>query len=65
MVMSERMFVIVGTFLFGYCLGCYLFEIFKYKNKKHEINEFLSSYNKKYGMQYGFSGKKTRQNKNQ
>ena len=46
MVMSERMFVIVGTFLFGYCLGYYSFEIFKYKNKKHEINEFFSSYNK-------------------
>ena len=65
MVMSERMFVIVGAFLFGYCLGYYSFEIFKYKNKKHEINEFFSSYNKKYGMQYGFFGEKTRQNKNQ
>ena len=65
MVMSERMFVIVGTFLFGYCLGYYSFEIFKYKNKKHEINEFFSSYNKKYGTQYGFFGERTRQNKNQ
>ena len=46
MVMSERMFVIVGAFLFGYCLGYYSFEVFKYKNKKHEINEFFSSYKK-------------------
>ena len=65
MVMSERMFVIVGAFLFRYCLGYYSFEIFKYKNKKHEINEVSSSYNKKYGMQYGFFREKTRQNKNQ
>ena len=65
MVMSERMFVIVGAFLFRYCLGYYSFEIFKYKNKKHETNEVSSSYNKKYGMQYGFFGGKTRQNKNQ
>ena len=65
MVMSERMFVIVGAFLFGYCLGYYSFEIFKLKNKKHEINEFFSSYNQKYGVQYGFFGKKTRQNMNQ
>ena len=35
MVMSERMSVIVGAFLFGHCLGYYSFEIFKYENKKH------------------------------
>ena len=29
MAMSERMFVIVGTFLFGYCLDYDSFEIFK------------------------------------
>ena len=40
MVMSERMFAIVGAFLFWYCLGYYSFEIFKYKNKKHEMNFF-------------------------
>ena len=65
MVMSERMIVIVGAFLFRYCLGYYSFETFKYKNKKHEINEVSSSYNKKYGMQYEFFGEKARQNKNQ
>ena len=28
-------------FFFGYCLGYYSFEIFKYKTKKHKINEFF------------------------
>ena len=65
MVMSERMFAIVGAFLFWYCLGYYSFEIFKYKNKKHEINELFSSYNKKYDVQYGSFDEKTRRNKNQ
>ena len=64
MVMSERMFVIVGAFLFGYSLGYYSFEIFKYENKKHEINDFFSSYNKKYGVQCGSFDEKTRRNKN-
>ena len=32
MIMSERMFIIVGTFLFGYCLGYYSFEFMKSKN---------------------------------
>ena len=63
-VISEKMFVIVAAFLFGYCLGYYSFEIFKYKNKKHKINEFFSSYNKKYGVQYGSFDEKTRGNKN-
>ena len=64
MVMSERMFVI-GAFLFGFCPRYYPFEIFKYKNKKHEINEFFSSCNKKYCVQYGYFDEKNRQNKNQ
>ena len=34
------------SFLFGYRLGYHSFEIFKYKNKKHEINEYFSSYNR-------------------
>ena len=44
--------VIIGAFLFGYCLGYHSFEVFKYKNKKHETNEFFSNYNKKYDTQY-------------
>ena len=29
MVMSEKMFVVVGAFVFGYSMGYYSFEIFK------------------------------------
>ena len=65
MGMSETMFIIVDAFLFGYCLGYYSFKIFKYKNKKNEINDFFSSYNKKYGVRYGSFDEKTRHNKNQ
>ena len=49
--MTERMFIIIGAFLFGYCIGYYPFDIFKYKNRKYEIDDFFSSYNKKHGMQ--------------
>ena len=45
------MFIIIGAFLFGYCIGYYSFDIFKHKNHKHEIDEFFLSYEKKYGMQ--------------
>ena len=41
MIMSERMFIIVRTFLFGYCLGYYSLEFMKSKNRKHEIHEFF------------------------
>ena len=33
MFMTERMFIIIGAFLFGYCLGYYSFDI-KIKNMK-------------------------------
>ena len=48
--MSERMFIIVGSFLFRYCLGYYSFEFMKCTNRKHEIREFFLSCNKKHGM---------------
>ena len=51
MIMSEKMFIELGAFGFGYCLGYYSFEILKYKNQKEEIHEFFLSYNKKYGSQ--------------
>ena len=42
MIMSEKMFqVVVGAFVFGYCLGYYLFESFKYKNRAEEIHDFF------------------------
>ena len=43
MIMSEKMFVILGAFLFGHCFGYYFFEILKYKNNKDEIHQFFSS----------------------
>ena len=65
MIMSERLFVIVGAFLCGYCLAYYSFEFIKYKSKKHEIQEFFLSYDKKYGMQYRLFDEKIGRNKNQ
>ena len=61
MIMSERMFIIVGAFLFGY----YSFKFMKSKNRKHEIHEFFLSYNKKYGMQCRLFDEKIGRDKNQ
>ena len=65
MIMSERMFIIVGAFLFGYCLGYFSFELMKYKNRKHEIHEFFLSYNTKYSMQCRLFDEKIGRDKNQ
>ena len=65
MFMTERMFIIIGAFLFGYCLGYYSFDLIKYKNRKHEIHEFFLSYDKKYGMQRRVFDEKIGRNKNQ
>ena len=64
-IMSERMFIIVGAFLFGYCLGYYSFEFMKSKNPKHEIHDFFLSYNKKYGMRCRIFEEKIGRDKNQ
>ena len=63
MFMTEIMFIIIDAFLFGYCLGCYSFDILKYKNRKHEIHEFFLSYDKKYGMQHRVFDEKNGRNK--
>ena len=47
MVMSEKMFITVSSFLFWYCVGYYLFELVKSKNRKYEIHDFFLNYNKK------------------
>ena len=47
LAMSEEMFIIVTSFLFGYCVGYYTFELIKSKNQKYEIHDFFLSYNKK------------------
>ena len=65
MIMSERMFIIVGASLFGYCLGYYSFELMKSKNRKREIHEFFLTYNKKYGMQCRLFDEKIGRDKNQ
>ena len=49
MIMSEKMFVVVDAFVFGYSLGYYSFEIFKYKNPAEEIHECFLRYKEKYG----------------
>ena len=46
MVMSKKMFIIVSSFLFGYCVGYNLFESVKSKNRKYEIHDFFLSYKK-------------------
>ena len=53
MFVTQRMFMIIATFLSGYCFGYYLFEIFKYKNQKDDNDKFFSSYNKKYDTKHG------------
>ena len=51
MAMSEKMFIIIGSFMFGYCIGYYSFELVKSKNWKSEIYDLFLSYNKRNGLQ--------------
>ena len=61
MFVTQRMLTIIGAFLFGYCFGYYLFEIFQYKNQKDDIDKFFSSYNEKYGTKHrAFDSKNAR-----
>ena len=62
MIMSGKMFLILGAFLFGYNIRYYLFEILKYKNNKDEIHQFFLSYNKQYGSSYRSNYEKNRRN---
>ena len=58
---NERMFMIITAFLVGYSFGYYLFEILRHKNSKDDIEDFFSSYNRKYGaMNRNFNKKTTR-----
>ena len=56
--------LVVGSFVFGYCLGYYSFEIFKYKNRAEEIHKFFLRYKEKYCSQCRRSYEKTRRNQN-
>ena len=62
MFMAERMFIIIGAFLYGYCFGYYSFDIFKYKNWKQETDNSFSSCNKKYDMQHRIFDQKNGRN---
>ena len=46
LIISEKLCIVLGAFLFGYIVGYNLFEMFKYHNKKDEIHELFSSYKK-------------------
>ena len=46
--MSEKICIVLAAYLAGYIVGYNLFEVFKYRNKKDEIDDFFSSYKKKY-----------------
>ena len=41
MALPEKVFHLLGAFIFGYCLGYYIFEILRYTNQKEEIDDFF------------------------
>ena len=47
----DKIFQLLIAFMFSYCFGYFMFEVFKKKSKKEEIEEFFSAYNGKYGEQ--------------
>ena len=51
-LLPEKIFQLIGVFLYGYSFGYYIIEYLRYKNKKEEIEKFLSNYNKYYGSKY-------------
>ena len=58
MTMSEKMFIVVSSFVFGYGFGYSLFDLIKSKYQKYEIDEFYLSCNKQNGTQRRISKKK-------
>ena len=64
LAMSEKMFIIVSSFVFGYCIGYYSFELLKRRNTKDKINDFILSYNRKNGIQRRVFDKKIGTNQN-
>ena len=51
-LLPEKIFQLIGVFLCGYSFGYYMIEYLRYENKKEQIEEFLSNYNKCYGSEY-------------
>ena len=58
MTMSEILFIVVSSFVFGYGFGYSLFDLIKSKYQKYEIEEFYLCYNKQNGTQRRISKKK-------
>ena len=58
MTMSEILFIVVSSFVFGYGFGYSLFDLIKSKYQKYEIDEFYLSCNKQNGTQRRISKKK-------
>ena len=50
MSLSEKLFIIASSFMFGYCIGYYSYNFFKLKKPKDEINVFILRYNVKHGI---------------
>ena len=61
MSLSEDMFIFISSFVFGYCVGYYFYNLFKLKILKDEIIDFILRYN----IKHGIVNKKNRTNKNQ
>ena len=49
---SETFFICLISFVCGYCVGYYFYDLFKPKNPAEEILNFFPSYNRKYGFAY-------------
>ena len=61
MSLSEDMFIIISSFMFGYCVSYYTYNFFKPKSVKDEIIDFILRYN----IKHGIVNKKIEINKNQ
>ena len=58
MTLSEKMFIVASSFVFGYGVGYSLFDLIKSKYQKYEIDKFYLCYNKPNGTQSRISKKK-------
>ena len=61
-LLPENIFQLIDVLLCGYSFGYYMIEYLRYKNKKEEIEEFFSNYNKYYGSKYRSAFRKDARN---
>ena len=47
---SETFFITLISFVCGYCVGYYFYDLIRLKNFAEDIVQFFSSYNRKYGF---------------